>query len=228
MSLVLEALRKLEREKRTPERGLVVTGASDWARAEDHPGRRLAWGLAAAVGLAAAFFVWRGSTAHAPATGPATATTAGSAVAPVAAPAAATTATAAAPPSVTAGAHPPAREPLSPVAAPLPAVTARAVAAPPATAPADDADGAAEAGLETGPDQVAPDAPAQASRSDAPAAAPGEVVLQAVTERDGRPLAIVNGRLVREGDAFDGIRILRIGAAEIEVEVGGRRRTVGF
>ncbi len=38
----------------------------------------------------------------------------------------------------------------------------------------------------------------------------------------------MNDRLVREGDSFDGIRILKIGDAEVEVEVAGQRRTLRF
>ena len=49
----------------------------------------------------------------------------------------------------------------------------------------------------------------------------GELRLNAISERDGQPVAIVNDRLVREGDSFDGVRVLRIGEAEVEVEVGG-------
>ena len=41
-------------------------------------------------------------------------------------------------------------------------------------------------------------------------------------------MAIVNDRLVREGDSFDGIRILRIGATEVEVEVHGQKRVLTF
>ena len=44
MSLILEALRKLDRDKAAPERGLVVTGASTWARPEER-GARFAWAL---------------------------------------------------------------------------------------------------------------------------------------------------------------------------------------
>jgi hypothetical protein len=46
--------------------------------------------------------------------------------------------------------------------------------------------------------------------------------------RDGQPIAVLSGRLVQEGDHFDGIRVLRIGAAEVEVEVHGRRRLIRF
>jgi hypothetical protein len=60
--------------------------------------------------------------------------------------------------------------------------------------------------------------------------APGapEVRLTAISRRDGEPVALVNDRLVREGDSFDGIRILRIGDTEVEVEVRGQRRVIRF
>jgi CRP-like cAMP-binding protein len=38
----------------------------------------------------------------------------------------------------------------------------------------------------------------------------------------------LNDRLVREGDMFDGVRIVRIGEAEVEIEVEGRRSVVSF
>jgi hypothetical protein len=41
-------------------------------------------------------------------------------------------------------------------------------------------------------------------------------------------VAILNDRLVREGDLFDGIRVVRIGETEVEVEVNGQRRLVRF
>jgi hypothetical protein len=61
-------------------------------------------------------------------------------------------------------------------------------------------------------------------------AAPGErpLRLTAISERDGHPVALLNDRLVREGDSFDGVRVLRIHATEVEVEVDGERRIVGF
>lgn len=52
--------------------------------------------------------------------------------------------------------------------------------------------------------------------------------LQAIGERDGRPVAVISSRLVREGDHYDGVTIVRIGADEVEVEVQGRRRTLRF
>jgi hypothetical protein len=52
--------------------------------------------------------------------------------------------------------------------------------------------------------------------------------LQAIGERDGRPVAVIGGRLVREGDHYDGVTIVRIGADEVEIEVQGQRRTLRF
>jgi hypothetical protein len=71
---------------------------------------------------------------------------------------------------------------------------------------------------------VAPSAPAAL----APTPAPPEFTLQAVTQQDGRPVAIVNGQLVRVGDVLQGARILRIEAEEVEIEVDGRRIVLGF
>jgi hypothetical protein len=39
---------------------------------------------------------------------------------------------------------------------------------------------------------------------------------------------VIDGRLVHEGDSVDGVRVLRIGETEVEVEVHGRRRMLRF
>jgi hypothetical protein len=82
------------------------------------------------------------------------------------------------------------------------------------------------------PAVTAPTAPAKpAQATPAPRrepAADDQVQLQAISHQDGVPVAVVNDRLVREGDSFDGIRVVRIGAAEVEIEVRGRRRVVRF
>jgi hypothetical protein len=39
---------------------------------------------------------------------------------------------------------------------------------------------------------------------------------------------MINDRLVFEGDSFEGVRVLRIGDAEVEVEVHGQRRVLRF
>lgn len=282
MSLILEALRKLDRDKQAPERGLVVTGATTWARAEERRGLRLVAIVAAGLVLGAGVWLWRGRAAHTPATSAAAGAGAASHATPAhepadlrlaprgvrsgEAPLGATTAAAGAPP-----AQPSPTQLLTPGASPADTAGTRALtparagtevtgggaeaddvrasrALPPAgvavaDTPADDGprpvtpdDDDDAAGTSDEPGRVRPTIPpldtererAAARPADTPPEPAADVVLQAVTERDGRPLAIVNGRLVREGDSFDGIRILRIGSSEIEVEVKGKRRTVGF
>jgi hypothetical protein len=62
-----------------------------------------------------------------------------------------------------------------------------------------------------------------------PTPAPSAVlVLQAISEKDGRPVAIINDRLMREGDEFDGARLVRIGEAEVELEINGVVRVLRF
>ena len=52
--------------------------------------------------------------------------------------------------------------------------------------------------------------------------AAGSLRLNAISQRDGRPVALINDRLLFEGDSFDGVKVLRIGEAEVEVEVHGK------
>ncbi len=185
MSLILDALRKLDREKSASERSVLVVAAAAWP---DRP--RPWWPLGvAALAVAAAGVValtaWSGRRP------------ANTAEARPAAPAAA--------------APTPALAVAAPVTFPPPPrvvpVSRRAVP-----------DAAAE--RETG-------APARPGA--APAAVPaGAPRLQAITARDGQPIALINDRLMREGDEFDGIKVLAIGPSEVEVEVHGRRSTLRF
>jgi hypothetical protein len=196
MSLILDALRKLERDKERPDPGVVVLGPAPW------PGLRSSrrgWivGLVAAAVVLAVALAWltRARTPGPDASG---------------APAASS----------------------SPVPMPPPR-TPRAVAAP--VAPASGAPAAAPAadlGPPAGRRLVLPDA---ASGSDTAAvgrqdAKPvqRDLQLMAISERDGRPIAIVSDHLVREGDSFDGVKIIRIGETEVEVEQHGRRRVLRF
>ena len=80
-----------------------------------------------------------------------------------------------------------------------------------------------------------PAAPAAPAPPAAPVAAPvaavapaPELRLTAISERAGRPIAVVNDRIVGEGDHVDGARVLRIAPTEVDVEVGGARRTLRF
>ena len=50
---------------------------------------------------------------------------------------------------------------------------------------------------------------------------------QAISQSEGQPVAVLSNRVVHEGDHFDGVTVLRIGADEVEIEVKGQRRTPG-
>jgi len=52
-----------------------------------------------------------------------------------------------------------------------------------------------------------------------PPASSDDVRLTAISQKDGRPVVLINDRLMFEGDSFDGVKVLRIGEAEVEVEV---------
>jgi hypothetical protein len=172
VSLILEALKKLEREKGVPERGFLVMAHLPWARSGKVGARLL--GLAVLALAAAGFLLWRSRPA------------------PLVAPAPAPT-LAALPPRVGVVALP------SPTVA-LPAPVATAAPATPA------------------PERPAPRPPEAAS----------EFRLNAITVQDGHPVAVLNDRIVREGDSFEGVRVLRIGETEVEIEVKGERRVIRF
>jgi len=193
MSLILEALRKLEREKQAPDRGFLVMAHTPWGAGRRWSSLGLA-GLVVLVAMAASIltaFVLRGGRAPA-------------------------AQRAAAPASPTAAAGSP---PAGSTVRPQP-VAAAATLPPATTSPA------APAALPQAP--VLPAAPAASPLPEpAPSVSP-DFRLMAISQQDGKPVAIVNDRLVREGDAFDGIRILRIGATEVEVEVRGQKRVLTF
>jgi hypothetical protein len=193
VSLILEALKKLDREKKAPERGFLVVGAVPWPA--PRPRRWLPAAVVAAAGVAAGLalvLAWRARDHEdTPRRVAVPATMAAVAPAPVTTLAAATPAT----PPPAAESRPPASETRKPV--------------PPA----------AEAPIELPAARATP----------AMAAPPGAgLQLQAISVRDGRPIAVLNDRLVHEGDHFDGVTIVRIGADEVEIEVQGRRRTLRF
>jgi hypothetical protein len=80
------------------------------------------------------------------------------------------------------------------------------------------------AGAESSRAPVAAPSPAPAN---AASPSPG-LRLQAISERDGKPIALVNDHLMREGDEFEGVRVLSIRGTEVEVEVQGRRTVLRF
>jgi hypothetical protein len=205
VSLILEALKKLEREKRSSEPGFLVLGPTSWASASGG-GRRAALALAGLALLATtlALMGWRNSRQL---------FTAGTRAETAASPAPSVAIAAlpqTSPPGPAAGARvlqpepnaaTPAREPLEPQGAREPATVesasepaAQAIAAAPTPSPS----------------------------------APPRFQLEAISLRDGKPVAVLDGRLVYEGESFDGVRVVRIGEAEVELEVDGRRLVVGF
>ena len=185
MSLILEALKKVERERATPEqRGFLVLGPAAWAPSRSN----LAWVLgmiaAAAVAGGAVYALTRPGASAVP-------------------------------------------------EAPRPSVVRDNEAAPragtSAVAPAAASWGRPPVSNALAPPPAADPAPASAAGATPDAAPAGPVLLlHAISEQDGTPIAVVNERVVREGDRFDGVRILRIGAAEVEVEVAGTRRILRF
>ena len=183
MSLILDALKKLERDKPTDPHAseVVLLAPVRWPTRS----ARAAWlaGLAVVLVLAAAlagFIVLRPARRHAPA------------------PAA----------------------PL-PIASPSPSPresTVAAVAVEPDVASATTPRGPTPPGRSALPAHVRP----------TPSPTPASFVLTAIAEQDGHPVAVINDRMVRVGDALEGARIVRIGEGEVELEAGGRRFTVGF
>jgi protein TonB len=211
MSLILDALRKLEREKHSPDPAVVVVGAVPWGGAERRRRRLVLGTVAALVALGAVGGLWwRRSPPAEPIATPS---------APVAAPTAPATPTAE-------GAVPLAPPPASPAPpVPTPGMAAAgsvgggtAVAAPQPRSL--DLPAAAEA--PPPPEDVSPPA------ATAPPAPPPKLQLNAISVRDGHPVALLNDHLVREGDSFDGVKVIRIGETEVEVEIDGKRRVIRF
>jgi len=230
MSLILDALRKLEREKAAHEPGVLVVGSVPWGGTSRVKHLRLAVG--ATVVLASGVLVgWLLRPAAPP---PATAPRSAAAPRP-AEPGPRPTPTSMPPsPVATAGARyelpsaPPVR-----LSRPLPAAPARADRAASALPDPKPAAPTPEPAAESLPAPVPAEsisvAPGAAGVVEtAPAAAPDELRLTAISQRDGRPVALINDRLVFEGDGFDGVRVLRIGETEVEVEVRGVRRVLRF
>ena len=54
------------------------------------------------------------------------------------------------------------------------------------------------------------------------------LVLEAISERDGAPIAAINGQVVREGDTLFGARIVKIGTDSVEIEFHGVSKVVTF
>ena len=180
MSLILEALKKVERERATPEqRGFLVLGPAAWTPSRSNVGMILGMAAAAIVAGGAVYLLTRPD---------------------------------ASPPSVRPGENAAAPAP-APQRLDLPAAGSAWEPPPVSSAPRP---------------RPAAGAPATASVSQDGAPATRVLTLNAISEQGGVPIAVVNDRVVREGETFDGIRVLRIRASEVEVEVDGARRILRF
>jgi hypothetical protein len=194
MSLILDALRKLDRDRANPERGFAVLGAQAW-RAEGGRRRSLAAlglgiaGVAVVTGAAAWLWVRPGGRSGV--------------LRDLEAETRVPTDRAASPSSPRLESPP----------SPAPSAAARSEVAPPTPA---------------GLPRPAAEATPRARDEPRSEVSPRRFVLTAIGARDGVLVAVLDDRLVRVGDEFDGVRIVRIGAAEVELEVGGVRRIVGF
>ena len=227
MSLILDALRKLERE-RDPKQppGVLVVGSVPWGETSRRRRVAIAAGIAAVLALAVLAGWMLRPAFKAPGVAPPSATPPMPLESrPSPAPLASSVPylpNAAAPPEPAA---PPIRLSKPPSSAPM-----RGAQAPgPTPSPTD-------AASEPAPDAERQPAPARESISvssgvEGEAAAPvlpGELRLNAISRRDGRPVALINDRLVFEGDSFDDVRVIRIDDTEVEVEVNGQRRVLRF
>ena len=211
MSLILDALRKLEREKGAHEPGVLVVGSVPWG--ERSRARRLLLGAGAVLALSlavlAGWLMRRGATS----------------------PGVARPAAAAPPPAGPASTAP---TPLPPTPAPLAAVEEVPAPAPPirlGNPPPVERPAAPEraaASEEPTPEAATPSPAVAAPAAGPPPTVANELRLSAISQRDGKPVALINDRLVFEGDSFDGVRVIRIGEAEVEVEVKGQRQVLRF
>jgi cell division protein FtsN len=232
VSFILDALKKLEREKQSREPGVVMVGQVPWGGADRRRSGRLFGAAAAALILVLAVGLWWLSVA--PRT-PAPTEDREDALPDRDSSARAVSSPAGEPVPPPAPSRPPAEEaPASrsmetPGSVPAPAV-------PPTPRPLDlplMETTAASAGSDWAPDEVEPVAPGPSSpatdaETSPPSAPAPDFRLSAISTRDGEPIALLNDRLVHEGDSFDGVRIIRIGETEVEIEVDGKRRTIGF
>jgi hypothetical protein len=232
MSLILDALRKLEREKEAREPGVLVVGSVPWGERSRTRPFWLAAGATAALALAV-FVGWMlRPSLPAPASAAAPAVTPPAVTPHPAVPAPAASAPQAASAPSTVPPAPPIR-----ISRPLPTTVPRAASAasPEAEHPAPTPEPGAPSLPAAAPSEHISVGPANGGEaaSAAPAhepkvASPDELRLSAIGRRDGRPVALINDRLVFEGDSFDGVRVLHIGETEVELEVKGQRRVLRF
>jgi len=229
VSLILEALKKLERDKQVSDKGFLVMAASPWPGA---PTSRLVWasltlGALGVVGLAGAgAWWWWHRTGGEPGGPPARqgSVPPGNAraehlslplVSDGAPPVAPPRGRSPMPTGTNTAAIVPLREGSRP--APPPQELSSREKAPPS-----DTEGTHGV---TGVPNPQPPQPPETRGGGTGAAT---IRLAAISERDGRPVAIINDRMLFEGDTVDGMKVLHIGENEVELELNGRRQVVHF
>jgi hypothetical protein len=207
MSLILEALKKLEREKHVPQRGFHVVAATPWPSSARRSTPTVVFALIGAMAIGGGAMYWLLRPSSAPAA-PSTAPAVGSPALPEVITATTTPRQAA----ETLASLPAAAEVASaatsrPTPDPTPSAVATRMPTPPAIARA------------TTPAAATPPATPLFS---------APFTLEAISSRDGAPIAIINGRLLREGDVTDGVTVVKIGTESVEIEVRGVRQVIRF
>ncbi len=197
MSLILDALKKLERDREAREPNVLVVGSVPWGTRARSRLPLAAAGAAVVLVALVAFALWPRN--------------------PTARPAAATPTPAPSPASPSTAARP--TLPPHTTAAPAPGMT---------TAPAPRRPSVPSGRPDSAEPAEAGETPAGAAAAGRATSETDELHLTAISQRDGRPVALINDRLVFEGDGFDGIKVLHIGDAEVEVEVRGVKKVLRF
>lgn len=220
MSLILEALRKLEREKQAAERpGFVVLPAASWGEGRSRAGLLFGLVLLCAVFGALGIGLYMGAARTARVrerVAQPTPATPRAAIDPLPPPSSA--------PPATPGPATAARPTLPvPPDVEQPVTAAPAVVAPSAPAVLPTTSLLAEPELVADAPEGEPLATPAAARPAAPA-----LVLTAIGARDGRAVAVIDDRLVHEGDEYDGWRVITIGSDSVLVLYKGERRTLRF
>ncbi|MCM2256538.1 MAG: hypothetical protein NDJ94_12800 [Vicinamibacteria bacterium] len=225
MSLILEALRKLEREKQAADRpGFVVLPAASWGEGRSRAGLLFGLVLLCAVFTALGIGLYMGALRTARVREQVAQPTPAAPQAPIdplpapsAAPATPGPATAATP-----------TRPVPPYVE-QPTTAAPAVAAPTSPAVSPTTSAVVEPELVADAAEGEPlAAPVTAATPAAPRRTGPSLVLTAIGARDGRAVAVIDDRLVHEGDEYDGWRVIAIGTDSVLVQYRGERRTLRF
>ncbi len=222
MSLILEALRKLDREKHVPERGFLVIAPTPWPASGRGRLPLAVAGLLSAMAVGGGLAYWLLQPR------------------PILAPVAAPVQSSATPgmpaaPRESSPIVPPLsiQEPFAAAAKSEPTEpTTRANVPAPVTRAIPAAEIAPASPTPSTPDSATIPTPAPKAISTVPAATiqrpAAPFVLQAISSRDGRPVAVLNGRTLFEGDVFDGVTVIKIGVDTVEIEVDGKVQIIRF